>query len=228
MWAGPAPRGREKEVARPQAEPAAERLATSALCTANTPNANHGPRRESIQPLTPTQGPLLPPDPDQPASPSHTRAAPALQSTGEAYLACSTGTPYATPPTVPNLPHPTLMGTTTSVNCDPQNLLSPRAKTSLTKTAALKVTSGSPNSDPQRRCSVEAAPKPGAPQPQTLPTHPSSCRPSQAKRPLGWAGAGAYVHHQNKWGFLVHCGPSPERPKTQRKKRKTALGATPG
>ena len=68
------------------------------------------------------------------------------------------------PPTVPNLPQPTLMGTTTSVNCDSQNLLSPRAKTSLTKTAALKVTSGSPNSDPQRRCSAEAAPKPrGAP-----------------------------------------------------------------
>lgn len=36
------------------------------------------------------------------------------------------------------------------------------------------------------------------------------------------------MHPQKKWGFILHGGPFPEQPKTQSKKRKTALGATPG
>lgn len=164
------------------------------ICPVHGPHPERYPRASRRINPTPDAhaGPLTATRPDQSASPSHTRAAPALQSTGEAYLACSTGTPIRN---APHSPRPTTTYTYGCHNlsqlCDPQNLLSPRTKTSLTKTAALKVTSGSPNSDPQRRCSAEAAPKPGAPQPQTLPTHPSSCRPSQAKRPLGWAGAGA-------------------------------------
>lgn len=188
MWAGPAPRGRGKEVVRPQAETAGY------ICPAHGPHPERYPR--ASQRINPTPdahaGPLTATRPRPTRLPvPHARCTRSAVH-GEAHLACSTGTPIRNAPHSPK-PAPTYTFGYHNLSqlCDPQNPLSPRAKTSLTKTAALKVTSGSPKSDPQRRCSAEAALKAGAPQPQTLPTRPSSCRPSRATRPLGWAGAGA-------------------------------------
>lgn len=74
--------------------------------TPHTPDATHRPRRKSTQPQTPTQGPLQPPDPDQPASLSGTHAQHTLCSQG---VGNATQRPqYATPHTLKPTPAYTL------------------------------------------------------------------------------------------------------------------------
>lgn len=87
-------------------------------------------------------------------------------------------------PTPSNPPQPTLWHHNLNQLCDPQNPLSPWAKTGLTKATKFKVTPGSPNSDPQRHSSGKAVNSPNAqaPQPQTRPTPAGPAEQSRRDR----------------------------------------------
>lgn len=102
MWAGPAPRGRGKEVARPQAETAGY------ICPAHGPHPERYPR--ASQRINPTPdahaGPLTVTRPRPARLPvPHARCTRSAVH-GEAHLACSTGTPIRNAPHSPK-PAPT-------------------------------------------------------------------------------------------------------------------------
>lgn len=117
MWAGPAPRGWGKEVARPQTETAGDGWLHLPCAQPTPPTLPTGLAENQPNPGRPRRAPYCHQTQTNPPL-SPTRALHPLCSPRERLISpAAQGPPYTTPPTVPNPPQPTLLGTTTSVNC---------------------------------------------------------------------------------------------------------------